>query len=325
MNAAGAKDKKGAKIGEASMQVIRILMLAVTLIGCASAPAASQESPRAMRLVILGTGTPNADPERSGPALAIVRGNHSYIFDAGPGIVRRASAAATRHALPALTPPHLQTAFLTHLHSDHTLGLPDLMLSPWTLERTAPLDLYGPPGTTRMAELILQAYEQDLRMRIDGLEPANDTGWRTDAHDIMAAGVVYESDGVRIEAFPVAHGSWDYAYGYKISDGETTIVISGDTRVSPALIEAARGADILVHEVYSTHRFETRPPEWQMYHRSFHTSTRELAEIANQAQPGLLVLYHQLFWGATDEELVAELREFGYAGRAVSARDLDEY
>lgn len=278
-----------------------------------------------MRLVILGTGTPNADPERSGPALAIVKGEHTLLFDAGPGIVRRAAAAAQRHIIEALNPPHLDTVFLTHLHSDHTLGLPDLMLSPWVLERTTPLAVYGPSGTRRMVSRIQDAYREDIQMRLHGGEPSNRTGWRSDVTEIRDAGVVYDRDGLRVEAIPVLHGGWRHAYGYRVTDGQTTIVISGDTRVSPALIEAARGADILVHEVYSTHRFATRPPEWQRYHASFHTSTQGLAQIGNEARPGLIVLYHQLYWGATDEDLLAEMREFGYAGRVVSARDLDVF
>jgi ribonuclease BN (tRNA processing enzyme) len=130
---------------------------------------------------------------------------------------------------------------------------------------------------------------------------------------------------VRVEAVPVLHGAWPHAYGYKVSDGTRSIVVSGDTRPCPAIVEAACNADVLVHEVYSTHRFATRPPEWQRYHAAFHTSTRELAAIANEARPGLLVLTHQLFWGATPEDLVAELREYGYAGPVASARDLDMF
>lgn len=308
------------------------VLASIVLAGCAGIQAPQENEPgepaprdNAMFVVMLGTGTPNADPDRSGPAVAVVRGEHAYLVDAGPGVVRRASAASQQHNIEALKAENLGAVFLTHLHSDHTLGLPDLMLSPWVLGRTEPLRIYGPPGTEHMADLITQAYDQDIRMRLDGLEPANDTGWRARVTEIAQAGVVYEAEGVRIEAFPVLHGSWEHAYGYKFSDGERTIVVSGDARPSPALIEATRGADVLVHEVYSTHGFATRPPEWQTYHASFHTSTQQLAEIANETHPGLLVLYHQLFWGVTDAQLVAELREFGYDGPVMSAQDLSMY
>src|SRR5262249_23232710 len=150
--------------------------------------------------------------------------------------------AAQRHQLEALRPPHLDTVFLTHLHSDHTVGLPDLMLSPWVLDRTAPLRLFGPPGAARMARLLTEAYDEDIHMRLDGGEPSNKTGWRTHATDIRGPGLVLEENGVHVEAVPVLHGAWRHAYGYRISDGQTAIVISGDTGPrSPALVEAARG------------------------------------------------------------------------------------
>jgi ribonuclease BN (tRNA processing enzyme) len=107
---------------------------------------------------MLGTGTPNADPERSGPAVAVVRAGRSYLIDAGPGVVRRAAAAAAATvADSALQPRNLRTLFLTHLHSDHTVGLPDLILSAWTLEREVPLEIYGPPGTQAMVDHLLAA------------------------------------------------------------------------------------------------------------------------------------------------------------------------
>jgi ribonuclease BN (tRNA processing enzyme) len=289
-----------------------------------TAPTLAQEGPpRSLRLVMLGTGTPNAEPDRSGPALAIVKGDHSYLFDAGPGIVRRAAAAVRRHHLAALQPPNLDIVFLTHLHSDHTVGLPDLIFTPWVLERTAPLRVFGPPGTSRMTRLLQEAYAEDVHVRVGGLEPANTTGWRAMPTEIPRAGLAFENLDVRVEAIPVRHGSWRHAYGYRVSDGQSTIVISGDTAPCPAIVEAARGADILVHEVYSARRVVTRPPEWQRYHAAFHTSTRELAEITAVARPDLLVLTHTLAWGATDAELVAELRDFGYDGSVVLAQDLD--
>ena len=123
-------------------------------------------APPVTRVVMLGTGTPNVDPDRSGPAVAIVVDSSTYIVDAGPGIVRRAAAAK-------IAMPSLRVAFLTHLHSDHTLGLPDLMFSPWVLGRTVPLDVYGPPGTTAMVDHLQAAYAEDIEIRLHGGEPSN--------------------------------------------------------------------------------------------------------------------------------------------------------
>jgi ribonuclease BN (tRNA processing enzyme)/acetylornithine deacetylase/succinyl-diaminopimelate desuccinylase-like protein len=275
------------------------------------------------QLVMLGTGTPNADPDRSGPALAVVRGGDAYLVDAGPGVLRRA-AAAQRDGVAALAPSNLRTLFLTHLHHDHTLGLGELLLGAWTLERTVPLRIYGPEGTKRMVELLLQAYEPDIRNRIDGAEPANTTGWRADVVEI-APGEVYRDSNVVVTAIAVPHGDWAEAYGYKFTSPERTIVVSGDTRPSDALVEACGGCDLLVHEVMSAERLATRPPAWQAYHRGAHTSTAQLADIATRARPRQLLLYHQLYWGTDDDGLIAELRRAGYTGRVTAARDLGRY
>jgi ribonuclease BN (tRNA processing enzyme) len=134
---------------------------------------------------------------------------------------------------------------------------------------------------------------------------------------------VYQDNNVSVEAFPVVHGSWP-AYGYKFTSSDRTIVISGDTAPTPVLVEKARGCDILVHEVYSGVALKNRGPEWIKYHSSVHTSSHELAEIASQSQPKLLVLYHQLFWSRTEAELLAEVKR-GYDGKVVSGNDLDVY
>jgi ribonuclease BN (tRNA processing enzyme) len=102
-------------------------------------------------------------------------------------------------------------------------------------------------------------------------------------------------------------------------------VISGDTRASDAVVNACNGCDLLLHEVYSAERFTTRPPEWQAYHAKAHTSTTELAALATRAKPKQLVLYHQLYWGTTDDALVAEVVRAGFTGRVLSARDLQRY
>ena len=275
------------------------------------------------QVVMLGTGTPNADPERSGPAVSVVRNGRSYLVDAGPGIVRRA-AAASRLGFEALEPKNLKVLFLTHLHSDHTIGLPDVILSGWVLERTTPLELYGPPGTKAMVDHVLAAYAADIRNRLDGLEPANETGYRVNVHEIVP-GVVFDDGNVKVTAFAVPHGDWEVAFGYRFDSADRSIVISGDTRASDAVVTACNGCDLLVHEVYSAERFRTRPPEWQRYHARAHTSTEELAALATRARPKQLVLYHQLYWGTDDAGLVAELARAGYARPVVAARDLGSY
>ena len=301
-----------------------------------AAPTSAQEADRdpeaAARLVILGTGTPNADPDRSGPALAVVAGGRAYLVDAGPGIVRRAAAAASEHGIDALAASGLNRLFITHLHSDHTVGLPDAIFSPWVLERPDPIRIFGPPGTAAMAEHVQEAWKEDVHMRLFGLEPHD---YNLDAYQSpvteTTGGPIYEDDNVRVTAIPVLHGSWPYPLGYRFealgADGATarTIVISGDARPSESLVEACNGCDILVHEVYSSEAFKQRPPEWQAYHADSHTSTVELADIATRARPDLLVMYHQLYWGATDEDLLREIRDAGYTGRVVSAADLDVY
>ena len=275
-----------------------------------------------MRLVLLGTGTPLADPDRSGPAVAIVVNGDAYIVDAGPGIVRRAAAAA-RAGTAALRVRNLRRVFITHLHSDHTLGLPDLMLSPAVLHRNAPLEVYGPPGIEHMVDAILNAYREDIRLRIDGLEHGEPAGYRMDVHEVVP-GVVYRDSSVTVTAFRVEHGSWPYAYGYRFQSADRTIVVSGDTRPTDAVAEACGGCDILVHEVYAQQGFDRLPASGKAYHASFHTSAVELGRIAARARPKLLVLYHQLFFGSTDEEILREVRE-GFPGRVVSGKDLEVY
>ncbi|MFW9792775.1 MAG: MBL fold metallo-hydrolase [Candidatus Thorarchaeota archaeon] len=268
-----------------------------------------------IKAILLGTGTPNIDPERSGPSVTIVVGDSVYIFDFGPGVVRRAIAAGIKST-------SLTRAFLTHLHSDHTVGYPDLIFTPAVEGRKEPLEVYGPKGITEMTNHIEEAYKVDVRERIDGLEPAIESGYAVNVHEITE-GVVYKDRHIEIEAFLVDHGSLE-AYGYKITTPDKTIVISGDTCPSTNLIKHAMGCDILIHEVYSAEGLKERPDDWIRYHSSVHTSTYELAEIASKVKPKLLVLYHQLFWNRSEDEIVAEISS-RYNGEIVSGKDLDVF
>jgi ribonuclease BN (tRNA processing enzyme) len=310
-----------------SRSIRAAVLLLAGLAGAGAAPATAQIT-EPMRVVILGTGTPNADPERSGPGVAIIAGGAAYLVDAGPGVVRRAAAADRLHDLPGLAPERLHYVFLTHLHSDHTVGLPDVMLGNFVLDRPVPLDLFGPPGTAKMAEYIEMAWDADLKVRTGGLEPHSEPTYRAIVREYAASDgrqVVHADANVTVEAIPVPHTNWDNAFGYRFTDGERVIVISGDATPTDAIVDACSGCDVLVHEVYSAEAWKRRVPEWQAYHAGAHTSTVELADIAARARPRLLVLYHQLYWGADDAGLLREIREAGYEGDVVSASDLDIY
>jgi ribonuclease BN (tRNA processing enzyme) len=301
------------------MKSIAVVAAACAVLLAAAVPVAQPRT----RVVMLGTGTPNADPDRSGPSVAVVVDDTSYLVDFGTGVVRRA-AAAERSGIKALAPENLTRAFATHLHSDHTLGLADLILTPWILERAAPLTLYGPRGLRAMAGHLTAAYAADLRIRTHGGEPTHQYDPRRVIVHEITPGVVYRDDRVTVTAFPVPHGAWPQAFGYRFQTPDRAIVISGDTGPQSHIEDQCRRCDVLIHEVYSGAGFAKRPPEWQAYHARYHTSARELGAIAARAQPGLLVLYHQLIWSSTEEELLKEVRS-AYDGKVVSAHDLDVY
>jgi len=293
-------------------------------------PALTAAQATRTQIVMLGTGTPIPDPDRSGPATAIVVDSVAYLFDAGTGVVRRA-AAAGRNGIrafagqgPASQPsPRFDRVFLTHLHSDHTLGLADVIFTPWIQGRRAPLDIYGPPGTRHMVSSVLDAYSEDIAERLAASGGPSPDGWKAVVHEI-AEGVVFKDSRVTVRAFPVPHAGWKYAFGYRIETPDRTIVISGDTRNNPNIAEQCRGCDVLIHEVYSDAGFATIKPERQLYHAGAHTSATQLSDIASRAKPGLLILYHQLFFGSTEEKLLSEVRSH-FNGRVVSAHDLEVY
>lgn len=272
-------------------------------------------------VILLGTGTPYPDPELSGPATAVVVGGRVLLFDAGPGVMRRLKAAN----LPINGPEAL---FITHLHSDHTLGYADLILTSWVMRRNAPFPVYGPRGLRSMTNHLLAAYSEDINIRANGLEHEVAGGYRVDVHEIRA-GVVYEKEGVRVTAIAVQHGAWKDAFAYRIDTADRSIVISGDTRPSEELVKAAQGVDILIHEVYSAARLkpEDRPggQDWPRYCREYHTSDVELGALAVRIRPKLLILDHIIRMGASDEELLASVRAGGYNERVVIGRDLEKF
>jgi len=282
------------------------------------------------QIVMLGTGTPRPDPERSGPATAILANGTPYLIDFGPGVIRRAAAAYQR-GVTALGPgvTDVTTAFLTHLHADHTAGYPDLILTPWIMGRTRPLQVYGPKGLAAMTRHVLAGWQVDIANRIEGIDRLPAAGCEVRAHEIEA-GCVYKDGNVRVTAFRVRHGTVEDAFGYRFETQDKIIVISGDTAATEAMVEHAKGCDVLIHEAYSEQTFNHVSPRWQEYRRNYHTSSQELASLAGRINPGLLILYHRVNVGAPisapnpEEAVLNEIRRT-YRGDVVVGHDLDVY
>lgn len=301
----------------------------VLCLGVVPFPGLPQSNPKGSttQVVLLGTGTPGPDPDRSGPATAIVVNGTPYLVDLGPGVVRRASAAYLK-GVKALKTDNLGVVFITHLHSDHTLGYPDLIFSPWVTGRKFPLAVYGPKGLKAMTEHLLAAYKDDIDVRTRGLEHLTASGLEVQTHEILP-GTVYRDQNVKVTAFLVNHGSWPQAFGYRFDTPDRRIVISGDTSPAESIVENCDGCDVLLHEAYSQASFARVSPEWQKYRLSYHTSSEQLAEIARKARPGLLILYHRSNAGGggtwtPEGELLEEVQR-KYSGKVVTGHDLDIY
>ncbi|MEO7455153.1 MAG: MBL fold metallo-hydrolase [Gemmatimonadaceae bacterium] len=275
------------------------------------------------KIVFLGTGNPAPTPATMGTSVAIVVNGTPYIVDAGVGLVRRASEASAA-GVKGLEMPKLARVFLTHLHSDHTIGLPDLWTTPWIMGRTAPLEVWGPEGTKAMMTHIAAAWSADNDVRINGLEHGNATGNRIVSHEIKP-GVVYRDSNVTVTAFLVKHGSWKEAFGYRFDTPDRSIVLSGDASPSESVVTACNGCDVLLHEVYTELGYQGSKEAWRTYSKAFHTTTTELAALATRARPKLLVMYHQMYFGRPKDDQSTLLREMHarYKGAFVSARDLD--
>jgi len=307
----------------------RIAVVSLAILIMASLSAASQQSrppvSKITKVVMLGTGNPAPIPDKMGASVAIVVNGTPYIVDAGVGLMRRASAA-NRAGVKGLESPNLRRVFLTHLHTDHTLGLPDLIFTPWIFGRKVPLEVYGPKGTEAMTHHILEAWSEDNYVRTHGLETANTTGNAVNAHEIQP-GVIYQDSNVKVTAFRVPHGGWKESFGYRFDTPDRVIVLSGDEAPSDAIVEACNGCDMLLHEVYSERGLAASDTAWKAYIKSAHISTAELAQLATRARPKTVILYHQMYFGGpkdTDAGMVAELAA-RWKGRIISAKDLDVY
>ena len=293
----------------------RLCVLAALLTLLARGPAigAQDTATRNFRVTLLGTGTPVLRLDRFGPSILVEAGDQRLVFDAGRGAAQR---------LEQLGVPFrgIDAIFLTHLHSDHIVGLPDLWLTGWILSRRAtPWELFGPAGTAAMAGHLTQAFafDIDIRTKEAGQDPA---GGRLVAHDIQP-GVVYERGGVKVIAFLVDHGVVAPAFGYRIEHDHRTVVLSGDTKFSPELIARAHGADLLVHEV-ALAPADVGPSAPYYRALALHTTPEQAAEVFTRARPALAVYSHVVVFGGRPEAEIMSRTRPGYAGPLLLGQDL---
>jgi ribonuclease BN (tRNA processing enzyme) len=275
------------------------------------------------QVVMLGTGNPVPDTYRAGPSIAVIHKGEAYLFDVGAGAIQNAVTARYKYDIPSLYPSQICCVFLTHMHSDHTMDYAELAYTLWW-RRRAPLSAWGPVGLEQVTQGMVEMMAVDTALRRSGVQPVqNPDAYKVDVTEIEE-GVVFQKDDLTVEAFAVSHGEIKPAFGYRIITDDKTIVISGDTAYSEKVLEMSRGVDLLFHEVISDSGLANTTEFWQQYHRSSHTVASDLGNLASEARPGLLVLYHGLFYGVPEEIIVEEVRST-YDGKVALANDLDIY
>ena len=289
---------------------------ALLCLGLAAPAAAQKAGSNEIIVTLLGTGSPTIMENRTGPSTLVQAGSQTLVFDAGRGSLQRLMQTGSDLSV-------VSGVFLTHLHSDEVVGLPDLWLTGWLLSgRETPLPLYGPPGTAAMAGHLRQAFEFDIRFRIeDDKSPAAGAELRTT--DIRE-GVVFEADGVKVTAFEVDHRPVTPAFGYRVDYAGRSVVIAGDTRLSKNLIKYAAGVDLLIHPVAdASERFLTRNPAFGVV-LGHSTSAAEAGALFNEVKPKLAVYSHIVLREITSAELVLRTRE-AYDGPLVVGQDLSRF
>ena len=267
-----------------------------------------------LSLILLGTGNPRPDPNHAGAATAIVAGDKWFLVDAGRGATMRIAATQLKYE-------NMRAVFITHLHSDHTAGLPDVFTTSWQFGRkTTPLALYGPDGIKQLADAMLQFFAYDIHIRRDLVEHHPAAGATIDTH-VVKEGVVYDDGNVRVTAFKEDHAPVEPAFGYRFDSGGHSIVITGDTRPNANLIRFAKGADVLVSEAYLPGFFESvDTPEVAARLDAYHTRADQAGEVASAAGVKTLVLTHLMPPGR-DAEFITHASK-AFHGRIVVGADL---
>jgi ribonuclease Z len=270
--------------------------------------------PRTIRVTLLGTASgPRVHAGMAGISTLVEAGGERFLIDAGRGVMPRlVQAGFPMNAVTKL--------FVTHLHSDHVIDVPDLMLTPWSAqpERRVPLEVWGPEGTRAMMRHLQQAFAFDIRTRRDVDESFSPAGIRLDAHDIRE-GKVYERNGVTITALLVTHGLVTPSYGYRIDYSGRSVVLSGDTSPSDNLVAISKGVDVLIHEAIDLEvlrRLVSNPQRMEAI-VARHTTPEQAASVFRRVSPRLAVFSHSPGTPA----IVTQTKRF-YSGRVEMGTDL---
>jgi ribonuclease Z len=275
----------------------------------------SAQSSDSIKVILLGTGVgPVVNLQQYGASTLVEAGGERFLFDCGRG--------ATLRLVQAGVPiGSISRLFLTHLHSDHVIQIPDLFLTGWAGgRRMVPLEVWGPDGTRSMMDHIQQAFSFDIHMRRDVDEKIAGAGIQVVAHDIKQ-GVVFDEHGVKITAFLVDHGLLQPAFGYRIDYGGHSVALSGDTRVSENLIRFAQGVDVLIHEGIDPDLIRNRPdhprPEAIDAIIAHHTTAEQAGEVFSRVKPRLAVYSH----APNTEAMISKTRKT-YSGPLQGPEDL---
>ncbi|NQZ54343.1 MAG: MBL fold metallo-hydrolase [Piscirickettsiaceae bacterium] len=266
-----------------------------------------------LEVTLLGTGTPRPDISRFGPSTVIEAKGRYFVFDSGRGTTIRLQQAGIPLA-------QIEQVFITHLHSDHVSGLPDLWLSSWIWQRQNKLHIYGPVGIQNMTDHIKLAFQADLDYRIEnsGLNPLTA---EINTTEIKSEGVIYNKEGVQITAFFVDHGLVKPAFGYRLDSGDRSVVISGDTSYSENLIKFAKGTDLLIHEVAAADETLLQNNRRLQKIIRYHTSPDQAAMVFNKVQPRVAIYSHLLLFGINEQQLLEKTKSL-YQGAVYIGEDL---
>jgi ribonuclease Z len=277
-----------------------VLFLSLCMLDNISAATHSDE----MRVTLLGTGTPFPDAERFGSAVLVEIAGKKLLFDCGRGVVIRLTQVG-------VSPKDIDGLLLTHLHSDHVVGIPDLWLSGWFTGRSKPLRIWGPQGTSNMAEHLAQTFAFDIHIRQAAPDPLPAQGVEIDAKEV-AQGEIFNDGLSRVSTFLVDHGPVKPAFGYRIDSAGHSVVISGDTKFCQNLVDFAKGADCLIHAAWGAGWKNSTPPS----HRSI-ASAEDAGRVFAIVKPKLGIVYHY-----KDEEGLWDAVRKEYNGPLVIAQDL---